>query len=58
MCIRDSIYTFGLLYLYRLLRDGPSGPEPPIAQATGKPPMATAASATVATGNTLLQTGE
>jgi len=46
------IYSFGLLYIYRLLRDGPTGPGPEIAGATAKRPMAAAGSAETATGST------
>ncbi len=45
------IYSFGFVYLYRLLRDGPSAPEPEITRATGKRPMAAAGSARTATGS-------
>ena len=38
------IYSFGLFYLYRLLRDGPTGPEAEITGATAKRPMAAAGS--------------
>ncbi len=44
------IYSFGLVYIYRLLRDGPAGPEPEIPRATGERPMARAGSAATATG--------
>jgi cytochrome d ubiquinol oxidase subunit I len=51
------IYSFGLFYLYRLLRDGPTGPEAEITGATAKRPMAAAGSAQTATGSTA-QAGE
>lgn len=44
------IYSFGFYYLYRLLRDGPSGPEPAITGASAKRPMAAGGSARTATG--------
>jgi cytochrome d ubiquinol oxidase subunit I len=47
------IYSFGIFYLYRLLRDGPTEPGPAITGATGKRPMAAAGSAGTATGGTL-----
>ena len=46
------IYSFGLFYLYRLLRDGPTGPEGEITGATAMRPMAAAGSAATATGST------
>ena len=36
------IYSFGLFYLYRLLRDGPTGPQGEITGATAMRPMAAA----------------
>ncbi|MBL8526235.1 MAG: cytochrome ubiquinol oxidase subunit I [Burkholderiales bacterium] len=34
------VYSFGLYYIYRLLRDGPRGAQQPIAGATGSRPLA------------------
>jgi cytochrome d ubiquinol oxidase subunit I len=45
------IYSFGIFYLYRLLRDGPTEPEPEITGVTGNRPMAAAGSASTATGS-------
>ncbi len=47
------IYSFGLYYIYRLLREGPTGGEPGITGATALRPMAAAGSAGTATGGTL-----
>ncbi len=44
------IFSFGFVYIYRLLRDGPTEPGPDITRATGKRPMAAAGSAKTATG--------
>jgi len=52
MVVYAIIYSFGFVYLYRLLRDGPTEPEPEIAGVTGKRPMAAAGSAKTATGAT------
>ena len=46
------IYSFGLFYLYRLLRAGPTGPQGEITGATAMRPMAAAGSAATATGST------
>jgi cytochrome d ubiquinol oxidase subunit I len=45
------IYSFGIYYIYRLLRDGPQGAEPQIPRATAMRPMAAAGSARTATGS-------
>ena len=45
------VFSFGFVYLYRLLRDGPTEPGPDITGATGKRPMAAAGSAETATGS-------
>ncbi len=47
------IYSFGLYYIYHLLRAGPTGQEPEIPGATALRPMAAAGSADTATGATL-----
>jgi cytochrome d ubiquinol oxidase subunit I len=44
------IYSFGLYYIYHLLRDGPADQEPAISRATALRPMAAAGSAETATG--------
>ena len=46
------IYSFGLYYIYHLLRAGPTGQEHEIARATALRPMAAAGSAETATGGT------
>ena len=51
------IFSFGIFYIYRLLRDGPTEPEPAITGATAKRPMAAAGSAKTATGS-MPQAGE
>ncbi|MEO1090487.1 MAG: cytochrome ubiquinol oxidase subunit I [Pseudomonadota bacterium] len=45
------VFSFGLYYLYRLLRDGPTEPGADIYGATGKRPLAAAGSAETATGS-------
>ncbi len=45
------IYSFGLHYIYRLLRDGPTEPGSDITRATAKRPMAAAGSAETTTGS-------
>ena len=50
--VYSVIFSFGFLYLYRLLRDGPTDPGPEITGATAKRPMAGAGSASTATGGT------
>lgn len=44
------VYSFGLHYIYRLLRDGPGGAQPPIAGATGSRPLAFAVEREPSTG--------
>ncbi|MBE2245220.1 MAG: cytochrome ubiquinol oxidase subunit I [Burkholderiaceae bacterium] len=44
------VYSFGLYYIYRLLRDGPEGARPPIAGATGSRPLAFAVEREPSTG--------
>jgi len=44
------VYSFGLYYIYRLLRDGPGGAQPPIAGATGSRPLAFAVEREPSTG--------
>jgi cytochrome d ubiquinol oxidase subunit I len=51
------IFSFGFVYIYQLLRDGPTDPGPDITRATGKRPMAAAGSAKTATGS-VPQAGE
>jgi cytochrome d ubiquinol oxidase subunit I len=46
------IYSFGLYYIYHLLRDGPTDLAPEITRATAMRPMAAAGSAETATGAT------
>ncbi len=55
--VYSVIYAFGFLYLYRLMRDGPTEPGPEITGAGGWRPMAAAGSAETATGDTA-RTGE
>lgn len=45
------VFSFGIYYIYRLLRDGPTEPGPEITRATAKRPMAAAGSAKTATGS-------
>jgi cytochrome d ubiquinol oxidase subunit I len=45
------IYSFGLFYIYRLLRDGPTDSGTEITGVTGSRPMAAAGSASTATGS-------
>lgn len=52
------IYAFGFYYLYRLLRAGPTGPEPDMTGVTGKRPLAAAGSPETATGGPALRAGE
>jgi cytochrome d ubiquinol oxidase subunit I len=51
------IYSFGLYYIYHLLRDGPADQEQELTRATASRPMAAAGSAETATGS-LSQAGE
>jgi cytochrome d ubiquinol oxidase subunit I len=51
------IFSFGIYYIYHLLREGPTGQEHEITRATAKRPMAVAGSAETATGSAL-QAGE
>jgi len=44
------VMSFGIRYIYKLLRDGPQGLAQPIPGATGKRPMAFADDAASATG--------
>jgi cytochrome d ubiquinol oxidase subunit I len=46
------IYSFGLYYIYHLLRDGPTDLAHEITRATAMRPMAAAGSAETATGAT------
>ena len=46
------IYSFGLYYIYHLLRDGPTDQAHEITRATAMRPMAAAGSAETATGAT------
>jgi cytochrome d ubiquinol oxidase subunit I len=50
MLVYAVIYSFGFLYLYRMLRDGPSQPDMPVSGLTAKRPMAAAGSAKTVTG--------
>lgn len=45
------VYSFGLYYIYRLLREGPAGEAKPIAGATSSRPLAYAGSSATATGS-------
>lgn len=52
------IYSFGFHYLYRLLRDGPTGPAPEVPGATGRRPLAGAGPAETASAGSTIQAGE
>ena len=50
------VYSFGVYYIYKLLREGPTAEAKAIPGATGRRPMAFADDADTATGSKL-QTG-